>query len=335
MAFNKKWICVMKIGIVIPVLMVLILSIEAAQNRNGKIAFTSDRDGNREIYVMNADGTGQVRLTNNAVVDDHPTWSPDGRQLAFLSQRPSGQFAIFVMKANSNGRTEVTPVNYPRLEPWNGWDGWSMSWSPDGRQIVFSDGITARTIVVADSDGTNRLTLTSGYAPSWAPDGSKILFLSSGFFGSRILTIRPDGNDLRDITPTLQFNYQVLGSPPVWSPDGLQFAFASSDSANSEINLANADGSNARTFAAFCDEKVPQGCSTVQLPAWSADGRTIAFVTLGVLSGREIYTQNLDYTGLTRLTFSAGIDSNPNWQALPACRQDVDRYGSRCTPEQN
>src|SRR5437016_6050780 len=57
----------------------------ATLRANGKIAFTSDRDSNREIYVMNADGTNQVRLTNNSVVDDHPTWSPDGTKIAFVS----------------------------------------------------------------------------------------------------------------------------------------------------------------------------------------------------------------------------------------------------------
>ncbi len=60
---------------------------------NGKIAFTSDRDGNREIYVMNSDGTNQTRLTNNNIIDDHPTFSPDGRKIAFLSQNASGAFA--------------------------------------------------------------------------------------------------------------------------------------------------------------------------------------------------------------------------------------------------
>jgi hypothetical protein len=57
---------------------------------NGKIAFTSDRDGNREIYLMNPDGTNQTKLTNNSIVDDHAMWSPDGQKLAFVSQRAAG-----------------------------------------------------------------------------------------------------------------------------------------------------------------------------------------------------------------------------------------------------
>src|SRR5215831_12829264 len=74
---------------------------------NGKIAFTSDRDGNREIYVMNADGTNQVRLTNNSVVDDGPAWSPDGTKIAFFCERPSGGFAICVMNEDGANRTEI------------------------------------------------------------------------------------------------------------------------------------------------------------------------------------------------------------------------------------
>src|SRR5256886_3193445 len=78
---------------------------------NGKIAFTSDRDGNPEIYMMNPDGTNQTRLTNNSIVDDHAMWSPDGTKLAFVSQREAGGFAIFQMNMDGTNRVEITPLS--------------------------------------------------------------------------------------------------------------------------------------------------------------------------------------------------------------------------------
>src|SRR5688572_28855229 len=84
----------------------------AVLRANGKIAFTSDRDGNREIYVMNADGSNQTRITNNSISDNHPKWSPDGRKIAFISQRQTGEYAIFQMNASGSGKTEITLVNY-------------------------------------------------------------------------------------------------------------------------------------------------------------------------------------------------------------------------------
>ena len=74
---------------------------------NGKIAFESTRDGNDEIYVMNADGTGQTRLTNNAAHDFRPSWSPNGSKIAFVSDR-DGNFEIYVMNADGTGQTNLS-----------------------------------------------------------------------------------------------------------------------------------------------------------------------------------------------------------------------------------
>src|SRR5687767_9201456 len=85
---------------------------------NGKIAFTSDRDGNPEIYMMNPDGTNQTRLTNNSIVDDHAMWSPDGMKLAFVSERQGG-FAIFQMNLDGTNRIEISPLsNFVNAPPY-------------------------------------------------------------------------------------------------------------------------------------------------------------------------------------------------------------------------
>ena len=101
------------------VLLVLTATVTEAESGglkvNGKIAFSSDRDGNREIYMMNPDGTNQVRLTNNTGVDDSPAWSPDGTKIAFVSQVGPDLSArtIFMMNPDGTNKVEVTTVPNP------------------------------------------------------------------------------------------------------------------------------------------------------------------------------------------------------------------------------
>ena len=87
----------------------------------GRIAFYSGRDLNREIYVMNADGSGQTNLTNNAADDRYPAWSPDGIRIAFSSSRDGNQ-EIYVMNADGSGQTNLTNNPAPDYEP---------AWSPE------------------------------------------------------------------------------------------------------------------------------------------------------------------------------------------------------------
>ncbi|GIV01726.1 MAG: hypothetical protein KatS3mg015_0556 [Fimbriimonadales bacterium] len=112
------------------------------------IAFESTRDGNFEIYVMNADGTNQTNLTNNAAIDSGPVWSADGSKIAFVSDR-DGNDEVYVMNADGTNQTRLTNNPAPS-------DRFPV-WSPDGSKIAFvSDRDGNVEIYVMNADGTSQ-----------------------------------------------------------------------------------------------------------------------------------------------------------------------------------
>jgi Tol biopolymer transport system component len=125
-----------------------------------KIAFTSDRDVNKEIYVMNAqDGSNQTRLTDNAASDEFPSWSPDGTKIAFTSDR-DGNREIYVMNAQ-DGSNQTNLTLDPATDEF-------PSWSPDGTKIAFVTG--ADIYVMNAQDGSNQTRLTDNAASDALPD---------------------------------------------------------------------------------------------------------------------------------------------------------------------
>ena len=135
----------------------------AALTTAGRIAFHSDRDGNQEIYVMDADGSNQTRLTNNGAEDSEPVWSPNGSKIAFMSDR-DGNFEIYVMNADGSNQTRLTNDHGQEKLP---------RWSPDGSKIVF---MSARNvdyeIYVMNADGSNQINVTNSPGDDVAHDWS-------------------------------------------------------------------------------------------------------------------------------------------------------------------
>ena len=245
----------------------------------GQIVFTSMRDGNTEIYVMDADGGNQENLTNHPAHDGEPDWSPDGTKIAFVSNRNGGFIQIYVMDADGKNPIRLTNTvkdDYP-------------SWSPDGTKIAFSsspDGEMIVHIAVMDADGRNRVKLEDhATQPSWSPDGQRIAFVSFRD-GRREIYVMGIGADKRGRKrKRLTHDLRAKGRPS-WSPDGGRIVYWGADEGKFgffQIYVIGADGRNRK--------RLTHNRENNWLPAWSADGRTIAYVSAG--DGRLIGTIHL------------------------------------------
>jgi TolB protein len=205
---------------------------------------------------MNADGTGIRRLTTSLGLDIKPTWSPDGQQIAFRSQR-DGNDEIYVM--NADGTCQRNLTNDPA-------DDRSPAWAPDGRTIAFDHFFndTFQDISLIDIDGSNlrRVTMRSGEYPSWSPDGSRIAFASARTGHYEIYVIDRDGSNEIQLT-----HHNAYSMYPAWSPDGTWIAYERGVDGFDEsmkIDMMHADGSH--------DQQLTSNDSNDRFPAWSLNG---------------------------------------------------------------
>lgn len=204
---------------------------EMSSSKNGeKIVFVSNRDGSSEIYTMNANGSGVLRVTTNSDSDGRPTWSPDGSKIVFQSMRSSNE-DIYVMNADGTNEQRLTTLAISEHSP---------TWSPDGTKIAFlSSGVGGDEIYTMNTDGSSptQITIdgTSKYFISWSPDGTKLLY--SGGDGN-IYTVTADGS--RIITQLTTGSYDNYW--PSWSPDGTKIIFYSQRDVESDLYMINSDG---------------------------------------------------------------------------------------------
>jgi TolB protein len=232
---------------------------DAAWSPNGqRVAFEAVPPGEHEpeIFVMNADGTGVTQLTNTPGRNAWPDWFPNGKQIAFTSER-EGPPEIWLMNADgSDQHPLIANFDNGRLEP---------SVSPNGRQVIYygsSAPDVPPTIWVANSDGTNehQLTQQGDYQdaePTWSNSGRLIAFSSTRLGSSEIFVMNADGSNQHPVMARPGFDHA-----PAFSPDDSQIAWAKFRFGAENIWVMNTDGSGAPTQITF-------GVSYTSYPDWA------------------------------------------------------------------
>lgn len=279
----------------------MILAIQPAAAANGKIAFVSTQDGGKyQIFVMDVDGSNQQDISNDPVMAKSPTWSPDGKKIAYSSYQ-SGYGNIWVMNPDGTGKIQLTDQR--DSEP---------AWSPDGTKIAFersfSPGETDIFVMNADGSGQTDLTNNPGWtlSPAWSPDGTKIVFSSlwDGHENYYVMNAA-DGSGLNQIT----HNTDDMGEA-AWYP-GTKIAFTSHRTGTLDIWAMNPDGSG--------QTDLTNGYYTDNAwGAWSPDGTKIVYSSLKIPGGTyQIFIMNADGTNKVQITHNSAQNEEPAWIAVP------------------
>lgn len=338
----------MNLGLAFALVVSLTGRVSAADPAGGRILYESTRSGNSEIWIINADGTGARQLTDfrklrprdkflprvdlddikpgetpdfHQSADQYGTWSPDGKQIAFVSKQggePDSEI-IFVMDLKTGKARPVASTNAFIL---------SLAWSPDGRFLAFDEGggpqngERACYILSLKKKVRGKIPTPNDVScggPSWSPDGRRIAveLQLPGDKVFQIYTLDADGSRFGRLTRLSRVK-TAGGLPshdesPKWSPDGASIAFTSGgwnmESDDSSIWIMGWDGSNPRRMIAsnMFKDRV----------SWSPDGSRIA-TSAGPIGKEDIWIMNADGSSPVNLTRDGASSSLPAWE--PAVR---------------
>lgn len=280
-----------------------------AGNPTSGITFTSTRDGNEEIYLIQPDGTGLTRLTEHESVDTDATWSPDGTMVAFRSRR-DGSSDIFVMAGDGSGVVNLLGDPAGSFD-----DEFVPKWHPDGDQLaLYTDrppfqGCTGHMpATMTLTGGVDSITKsgTSGETFTWTPDGQQLL-IGSVCFGAgtqfRLWDI-PTGQ-IRGFPATNDIASEGF---PAYSHNGQFLAFQGVMEGNSEILILDLATNTLSNITNHPDKDTQ--------PTWSPDDSQIAFVT-NRDGNDEIYIMNADGSDTRNLTNHPATDTRPGWSPIP------------------
>jgi dipeptidyl aminopeptidase/acylaminoacyl peptidase len=252
---------------------------------NGKLAFGSNRSGQSEIYVSDADGSGRVAL---GAPGNSPRWSPDGSRIAFGSNR-DGNNEIYVMNGDGTGQTRLTDNTTFDSRP---------QWTADGSQLVFTRIVDGNwEIFRMNADGTDQVDLTNDPALDWSqatsPHGKRVAFTREENGVGHLYLMTTDGKNVQRLTDTNAYD-----AYPSWSPRGNQILFerdlaptTAAGSSDLWVVGANGNGETQLTHRAAA-EYIVNG-------AWSPDGTKIVYTTCELVTFGHctLHTANADGSG--------------------------------------
>lgn len=251
-----------------------------------KIAFSSWRGRNLDIYVMNPDGSEEIRLTHHLARDGGPKWSPTGEQILFSSDRDGapGDWDLYLMDADGSNVRRVFKKETYRT---------SHTWSPDGKQIAYSRWEQGKSFIyIASIDGKKEERIALGSQPTWAPDGTEIAFIVGAPRDPKRISIL----DVRTRKHKFFFPPKAPAwvRHPAWSPKGDRLAFAwwNRDELRLEefkletVYIVNRDGTGLQQI-------IEEGKRAVE-PVWSPRGDALIYSQLDKSDMPQIFKVTLD-----------------------------------------
>jgi TolB protein len=281
----------------------------------GKIVYAGvdPQDGQSDVYVVKADGSGKTNLTDDdaARKDVSPELSRDGSSIVFVRHAAQGGTRLMIVKANGSGLMDVTPTKSEVgtiAEP---------SWSPDGNQIVFAsnaDGNFELYTLDLRTSATSQLTRTlapvQNLDPAWSPTGKAIVFSRSGLASTSgaasLYQLRLGATAPARLTKTTGIDGDV---DPVYSPDGRQIAFSSDRIGNDDVFLLDLLSFSVTKLTATKDRDVQ--------PSFAPDGSALVYVS-DRSGATELWAQSLmtvtpGVTNALQLTSDGASKSHPSW----------------------